>query len=206
MREKGFAPFLIIIIGALLLSSVAFGVYQIQKSNSSKKSSGQGSEQSQETSENISPTISVDLLPTETKTDVNPPLVPSVQILGNDFKKTDTFKQNNEDLESCPQDETVFFDTKDPFNKAKYAIMVKKCRSEQEAYIYFHHKTDSAIFSSTTPTYGDESVHSGSEDEISKAETIKFRVGIYYVDILGRNKDAQKEVVEDLAQKVADYL
>ena len=106
----------------------------------------------------------------------------------------------------CPEDETTFFSTKDLLDNATYAIMVKKCRTQQEAIAQFEGKTSSHIFSPTTPTYGDASMISQSEDATTKTVTIKYRVGVYYVDVLGRNKNCKQEVVEDLAVKVADYL
>lgn len=133
-------------------------------------------------------------------------LIPDLEYLGNDLKRTDLFKNNNEDYKICPIDENAFYNTKDPMNDGKYFISVQKCRSEKEALDFYEKRTYSHIFSPTDPVYGEESVYSGHEEKFSRTETIKFRIGIYYVDVLGRNKGCRLEVVEDLAQKMADYL
>jgi len=141
-----------------------------------------------------------------TNTATSTSLIPSTSVLGNDLEKIDTYKANNEDYIRCPYNETVFYETGEILDDADYAIGVTKCRTEDEAEEQFEDKTSSSIFSTIFPSYGDESVESGSEDEISKTENIKFRLGIYYVDILGQGLDCEKTVVEDLAQKMENYL
>jgi hypothetical protein len=78
-----------------------------------------------------------------------------------------------------------------------YALLIYKCRNEQEAIDKFNHKTSSVSFNAVDG-YGTEAKVIG--------DTIKFYYGIYYVDVGGYGSAAKMGVAKDLWAKADAHV
>jgi hypothetical protein len=124
-------------------------------------------------------------------------LLPKTSLLGNDLKRMNKYVSDNPEYERCPYNEMGLYNVNDVGNRAKYAILIYKCRNEQEAIDHFKHKTSSVSFSSIDG-YGTEAKTIG--------DNVKFYYGIYYVDVGGYNSDARMNVAHDLWTKASDHV
>ena len=124
-------------------------------------------------------------------------LLPKTSALGDDIKRTGRYVFNDETLNRCPQDETGRYGMKTPLDTADYGILVKKCRTEQESIDHFEHKTSSHSFSEISG-YGSAAKTSG--------KSIKFRYGIYYVDVAGMNEEAKLSIIKRFAEVTSDHV